>query len=127
MSNLILKRLNASTLHTAVGTAAGKRFHLSLAHQIEVAGNGVLQCRCSHCEFKRLGLGTHCEHSVTQPPGEGLATTHTVYDGVVNPVKTALFLITTLPYSKSKLSQEEVQETLVANSIATQSKALANL
>ena len=49
-----------------LGVSSGKSLHFGYADEVEVAGNSVLECRCSYCKLERLTLGRHCEKTVNK-------------------------------------------------------------
>ena len=66
------------TLYAAVCVAAGEGCHLVGRHEVEVAGHGVLQGRCSNGKFESVGLVVHGEKSMDETSGEAVAATYAV-------------------------------------------------
>ena len=62
-----------NALHSSVGASAGKGFHFSYCHEVEVAGDGLLQSGSRYCEFEGLALSLLIEKAIDEAAGEGVA------------------------------------------------------
>ena len=69
-------------MDTAVGITTGERFHFIGAHEVEVAGHGVLERRSRNGKFKSISLIIHCEKAVDKAAREGVAAADAVDDGI---------------------------------------------